>query len=481
MQEVLGMSTDDGHVVMEQRSSSAVHMRRSAGRVLALGVLLTVATPCAARAAQGAPAQTAAPAKAQDPAQPPAAKEQAPAQTADGAKTEQAPGQAAETKAEAKSAAFDAAHLEQIVAPIALHPDGLLSQILMASTYPLEIVEAARWMEKNPKLTGDKLEAALKEKDWEASVKSLCGFPSVLKQMNENLDWTQDLGDAFLGQKSELMDAVQAMRKKALDAGTLKTTEQQTVKQEGQIIIVESADPEVIYVPTYSPTVVYGSAWGYPTYYYPPMYYPPPPGSAFISFGVGVFWGAAIFGDCDWDNDDIEIDIDHEYDFEERTGSKAQERKESRSGKKESFQHDASHRKGVNYRDSQTASKYNRAGTQPVSRDQARGYDRAGPSSGRAPTASDRANAPSARTSGTQPPRDAARNAPSTSNRAGGSASRATTGASRASSGGNRASQGMNSGAFSGSRSPSLDRSASSRGSASRGGGGRGGGGGRRR
>jgi hypothetical protein len=106
-------------------------------------------------------------------------------------------------KPEAK---FDAAHLEQIVAPIALYPDGLLSQILMSSTYPLEIVEAARWMAKNPSLKEKTLEDALKSQDWDASVKSLCGFQSVLKQMNENLDWTQDLGDAFLGQKAELMD-----------------------------------------------------------------------------------------------------------------------------------------------------------------------------------------------------------------------------------------------------------------------------------
>ena len=104
----------------------------------------------------------------------------------------------------------------------------------MASTYPLEIVEAARWVQKNPSLKGKALEEALKSQDWDPSVKSLCGFPAVLKQMNDNLDWTQDLGDAFLGQKEELMDTVQTMRKKALEAGNLKSSEQQKVTRGGR-------------------------------------------------------------------------------------------------------------------------------------------------------------------------------------------------------------------------------------------------------
>jgi len=143
-----------------------------------------------------------------------------------------------------QSGAFSAEQLEQIVAPIALYPDALLAQILMGSTYPLEIVEAARWMAKNPKLTGDKLEAALKEHTWDPSVKSLCGFQDVLKRMSDNLDWTQDLGDAFLGQKSALMDAVQGMRRKAYEAGNLKSSKELTVTEEAdQIIVIQQADP----------------------------------------------------------------------------------------------------------------------------------------------------------------------------------------------------------------------------------------------
>ena len=194
----------------------------------------------------------------------------------------------------AQGSAFSTEQLEQLVAPIALYPDALLAQLLMASTYPLEIVEAARWSQKNPKITGDKLEAALKEQTWDPAVKSLCAFPDVLKRMNDNLDWTQDLGDAFLGQKSELMDCVQNMRRKAYDAGNLKSGKEITVtEQPDKIIIIESAQPEVIYVPTYYPTAVYGS-WGYPYYYYPPMYPPAPAGGFFFGFTAGMFWGAAI-------------------------------------------------------------------------------------------------------------------------------------------------------------------------------------------
>ena len=125
---------------------------------------------------------------------------------------------------EGGAAAFSKEQLEQIVAPIALYPDSLLTQVMMASTYPLEVVEADRWLKQNKNLKGASLEAALKDKDWDPAVKSLCTLPDVLAQMSENLDWTQDLGDAFLGQKTELMDSVQRMRGKAYDEGNLKST-----------------------------------------------------------------------------------------------------------------------------------------------------------------------------------------------------------------------------------------------------------------
>ncbi len=205
------------------------------------------------------------------------------------------------TQAPAAAATFTKEQLEQIVAPMALYPDPIVSQMLMASTYPLEIVEAARWSKANPGLKDKALEEALKTRNWDASVKSLCGFPDVLKQMDENLDWTQDLGDAFLAQKTELMDTIQRMRGKAYDAGQLKTTEQQVVTQQSdKIIVVAPANPEIIYVPTYSSTVVYGSSWSYPYYYYPPMYVAPPYGYGAMAFTAGVVWGAAIWGGCNW-------------------------------------------------------------------------------------------------------------------------------------------------------------------------------------
>jgi hypothetical protein len=161
------------------------------------------------------------------------------------------PAQAAPAAPAGEKATFPQDQLEQIVAPIALYPDALVAQLLIAATYPLEVVEAGRWMQKNPKLKGEALEKELQQFTWDPSVKSLCGFPDVLKRMSDNLDWTQDLGDAFLGQKKAVMDAVQSMRHKAFESGTLKSSKELTVKEEAdKIIVIEAADPEVIYVPT---------------------------------------------------------------------------------------------------------------------------------------------------------------------------------------------------------------------------------------
>ena len=193
---------------------------------------------------------------------------------------------------------FKQEQLDQMLAPIALYPDALLSQVLMASTYPLEIVEAARWLDQNKGLTGDALFSALKNQPWDESVKSLCAFPEVLDRMNKDIAWTQKLGDAFLGQPEQVMDTVQSLRKRADAAGNLKSNEQQTVTVDNNYITVEPANPQVIYVPTYQPTVVYG-VWPYPAY---PPYYPPywvAPGAAFINgvfWGVGIAAGAALWG-----------------------------------------------------------------------------------------------------------------------------------------------------------------------------------------
>lgn len=359
---------------------------------------------------------------------------------------------------------FTPEQLEQIVAPIALHPDALLAQILMASTYPLEIVEAYRWLQKNPSLNGKALEEALKQTDWDPSVKAICGLREVVKQMNDNLDWTQDLGDAFLGQKAEVMETVQKMRKKALEAGNLKTSEQQKVSQDGQVIIVESTNTEVVYVPTYSPVVVYGPSWYYPYYYYPPIYVAPRPGYGFIGFTVGIAWGAAIWGGCNWRGNDINININHFNNFNNNTNINAAKYNKPGSGNGQ-WNHDASHRKGVNYKSPQTARQFGAGqGQSRVAKDQARGFDRS-PGSGAA-------GAGSGNRAGATAPRPATR--PAGGIDRGAQRPAAAKPAARPSGG---------SSALSGSRSPGADRSASSRGSRSRAssGGARASGGGRRR
>ena len=171
--------------------------------------------------------------------------------------------------------AFSPEELDQILAPIALYDDALLSQVLMAASYPLEIVEAARWSQANPNLKGDAAVTAVADKTWDVSVKSLVAFPSILKQLNEHLDWTQKLGDAMIGQQQDVAVSIQRLRAKAAAAGTLKTGKEQTVSTQTQgsetIIAIQPTDPQVVYVPSYDPNTAYG-AWSNPTY--PPTYYP---------------------------------------------------------------------------------------------------------------------------------------------------------------------------------------------------------------
>ncbi len=394
---------------------------------------------------------------------------------------EQAPA-AAETTAPAAAAAFTAAQLEQMVAPIALYPDSLVTQILMAATYPLEIVEAARWTEKNPGLEAEALEAKLKEQDWDIAVKALCGFPDVLKRMIENLDWTQDLGDAFLAQQSDVLDTVQRMRGKAYEAGNLKTTEQQVVTQQpDKIIVIQPADPQVIYVPTYAPTVVYGG-WYYPTYYYPPMYVAPPPGYGMMAFTTGVFWGAALSSNCNWGwgHSDVDINVNHYNNFNRNTNNNFNQTNIQNKSGNTAWKHNPDHRGGVNYKNSQTAQQFGaQGGSNRVTRDQARGYDRAGGAGGTARN-TQAANRPAAGRATT--PSNAAARTPAARNttqsqRPSASATSAANRSSRSNPSASTRSSANRDSTFGGSRNPSLDRSASSRGSMSRGGGGMSGGG----
>ena len=197
--------------------------------------------------------------------------------------------------------AFKAEELEQLLAPIALYPDDVLSQILMASTYPLEVVQAERWVKANKDLTGDALTSALEAQGWDPSVKSLINFPTVIAMMSENLDVTVKIGDAFIAQQQEVLDTVQKLRAEAQKTGNLKTTPEQTIviQQQGptQVIVIQPTNPKIIYIPTYSP-IVYYAVWPYPAY--PPVVYYPPgyvvrPGYAFAA-GVAVVWLGATPG-----------------------------------------------------------------------------------------------------------------------------------------------------------------------------------------
>lgn len=295
--------------------------------------------------------------------------------------------------AQAQPAPFKPEELEQIVAPIALYPDSLLAQIFMASTYPLEIVQAARWSKEHPDVKGDAVAKEMEKQPWDASVKSLVAFPDVLTMMNEKIDWTQKLGDAFLAQQKDVMQAVQRLRNKALEAGSLQSSKEQVVKTEPapadapapQIIIIESKDPEVVYVPTYNPTVVYG-AWPYPAY--PPYYYYPPyyaPGAAFFSFSVGVVVGGAIWGNCNWGGNDVDIDINRYNEFNrneinhnrntDRSGNRNTSAS-NRAADTSKWQHNSEHRQGVGYRDTASQQKYGRGASEQglQAREQFRGH-----------------------------------------------------------------------------------------------------------
>ena len=211
--------------------------------------------------------------------------------------------------------------LDSLVAPIALYPDQLLSQTLVASTYPLEIIQLQQWLEKNKSLKDKALASAVQKQNWDPSIQAMAAFPEVVKRLANDIQWTTDLGNAFLAQESDVMGAVQRMRAKAQSKGTLKTSAQQkvdtqTVEGGKQVIVVQQASPDVIYVPSYDPVVVYGP----PVYPYPPIYYPPPgyyAAGAAVAFGTGVALGAAWGGswgwNCGWGHGDVNVNVNNNY------------------------------------------------------------------------------------------------------------------------------------------------------------------------
>ena len=250
--------------------------------------------------------------------------------------------------------------LDSLVAPIALYPDPLLAQVLAASTYPLEIVQLQQWMTKHPDLKGEALAAAVEKENWDPSVQAMAALPDVIKRLGDDIKWTTDLGNAFLAQEKDVMAAVQRMRKKAADAGNLKTTEQQKVTTQvvetKQVIVIQQANPQVIYVPAYNPVVVYGP----PVYPYPPIYYPPPGyyAGAAIGFGVGIamgaFWAGGWGWGPSWGYGSVHINVNNRYVNHYNRYNNFNRY----NGGNRTWNHNPQHRAGAPYANRATANRY---------------------------------------------------------------------------------------------------------------------------
>jgi hypothetical protein len=273
--------------------------------------------------------------------------------------------QAPSTNQQQQAPALTPDQLDSLVAPIALYPDPLLSQLLVASTYPLEIVECARWFDANSSLQGQALKDAVSKQPWDASVQALVAFPDVLKQLNTNISWTTDLGNAFLAQQADVMESIQRLRTKAQSAGKLTSNEQQKVTTSSSngntYIQIQPASPQVIYVPQYNPEAVWGAA---PAYYpYPPIAYPPYYGAGavaagVISFGAGLAIGSIWGGgggwggwgwNAGWGGNNVVVNNN----FINRNNFNR-----TNIGNGNTWQHNPAHRAGVPYSNSNLANRY---------------------------------------------------------------------------------------------------------------------------
>jgi hypothetical protein len=243
--------------------------------------------------------------------------------------------------------AFSQEDLDRMLAPVALYPDPLLSQILMAATYPLEVVQAARWSRANPGFQGDQAVRAVEPLSWDPSVKSLVAFPQILTMMDEKLEWTQRLGDAFLAQESQVMDSVQYLRQKAYTAGTLKSDDRIRVESQGPTILVVPVNPQIVYVPYYDPTVVYGNWWwpAPPVYWAPWQGYRPPLQGFYFSWGTGIpVMSGFFFGAFDWPSRHARVVHVNTYYYQQTVVRNVN----TAPG---FWQHNPAHRRGAPYRD----------------------------------------------------------------------------------------------------------------------------------
>src|SRR5437763_13650138 len=255
--------------------------------------------------------------------------------------------------------------LDSLVAPIALYPDPLLAQILAASTYPLEIIQLEQWLKRNPNLKDKALADGVAKQPWDPSVQGMAVFLDVVTRLSANVGWTTNLGNAFLAQQQDVMDAVQRMRAKAQSQGTLKTTEQQKVDTETveggeEAIVIEPANPQFVYVPSYDPAVVYGPPGDYP---YPAYYYPGYVPGAGLAFGTGLILGAVWannWGNCNWGHGDITINNNNNFNRNNINNI-------NRGQQSEKWKKNEKHRGGAPYGDRNTANKYGgRARQQPA-------------------------------------------------------------------------------------------------------------------
>ncbi len=295
-----------------------------------------------------------------------------------------------------QAAVFTSEELTQMLAPIALYPDSLIAQILMAATYPLEVVEAERWVRENDGLKGEALDKALLEKTWDVSVKSLCHFPDVIFALSEKLDQTRKLGDAFLAQEDDVMATIQDLRRRAREQGNLESSKQQKVVVEREVISIEPSAPDVVYVPIYNPLYVYGP-WWYPAYppwywYYPSAYLYP---GIYFTFGPPFYFYGGFFSWCwfDWHSHSIRIDYSYTRHYH-------RDRRfiEGRTPGGHVWKHEQRHRRGVAYRDARTSSRFiGRPDRTPSPGSLRRGY----PSGGGRISVPDRGGSPSGRVRGT--------------------------------------------------------------------------------
>ena len=289
---------------------------------------------------------------------------------------------------------FTTEELDQMLAPLALYPDSLLAQVLMAATYPGDVADAVAWSKAHPDSSGDAAVRQVANEPWDPSVQSLVAFPAALVILGQDPAWVQRVGDAFLAQPNAVMDSVQRLRRQAQAAGHLESNAQQRVTVQPaapapapapapanstvvvqqpaatQTIIIEPAQPQTLYVPSYNPSVVYGT-WAYPSY--PPAYYPPPPGyylgtalATGLAFGAGVAIVDSLWGDCDWDGGDIDIDVDRYNNINTNRQINANQN---------NWSHNSINRDGVPYRDRANREQNSRRLAGSEQRDAFRGRD----------------------------------------------------------------------------------------------------------